>query len=96
MSVCSWIPQVKKIERTKEEQRERPCRRIRLQCTKCTVWPRNAKIYYEEQKRFYHKIGFRSKWDHRSFYYNLLHISLWLHLAWVVISVIIDTVSAKM
>ena len=23
----------------KEEQRERPCCGIRLQCTKCTVWP---------------------------------------------------------
>ena len=28
-------------ERTKEEQRERPCHGIRLQGTKCTVWPRN-------------------------------------------------------
>ena len=24
------------------EQRERPCCGIRLQCTKCTVWPRNG------------------------------------------------------
>ena len=35
---------IKEKERTKEEQRERPCCGIRLQCTKCTVWPRNEKF----------------------------------------------------
>ena len=29
-------------ERTKEEERKRPCCEIRLQSTKCTVWPRNV------------------------------------------------------
>ena len=32
-----------KNERTKEEQRERPCFGICLQCTKFTVWPRNVR-----------------------------------------------------
>ena len=54
MSVCSWIPEtslktcynfvgtIKENERTKEEQRERPCCEIRLQFTKCTLWPHNV------------------------------------------------------
>ena len=36
---------IKENERTKEEQKERPCRRIRLQLTKCTLWPSNEKNY---------------------------------------------------
>ena len=31
-------------QRKMKEQRERPCYGIRLQCTKCTVWPRNEEI----------------------------------------------------
>ena len=36
-----WNDQ-RKVKKKKEEQRERPCCGIRLQCTKCTVWPRNG------------------------------------------------------
>ena len=54
MSVCPWNPEtniqtcisfvgtIKGTERTKEEQGERPCCGIHLQCTKCTVWNRNV------------------------------------------------------
>ena len=54
MPLCSWIPEtslkicynfvgsIKENERTKEEQRERPCCGIRLQFTNCTDWPRNV------------------------------------------------------
>ena len=34
---------IKKNQRTKEQQRERPQGRIRYQFTKYTVWPRNEK-----------------------------------------------------
>ena len=42
---------IKEKERTKEEQRERPCCGIRLQCPKCTVWPRNAYCVFHQRQR---------------------------------------------
>ena len=48
LNMLQFCRTIKEKERTKEEQRERPCSGIRLQCTKCTVWPRKVTVFTQK------------------------------------------------
>ena len=64
-----------KNERTKEEQRERPCCGIHLQFSKCTVWPRNKPRMLIEVKLIWRQMFFGSFFCcFFNFYRNILPV----------------------